>query len=169
MRRFMAIFFSLLIGFSLWGCVSREPYQQIDLTADQLQKKLDQKESFLLMVERENCPFCEKLDAYKEKTKEEHFNVTVYRLDSTDFKLEQQEDGTLSSQTEGGKTLLTMAPYFFYTPTLYVIRDGKVIQSGVGFNESTGQIALWSDASVVAFDEAEYEEFWDFVEKYSQS
>ncbi|MBP3852490.1 MAG: hypothetical protein J6D36_08090, partial [Erysipelotrichaceae bacterium] len=93
MRRFMAIFFSLLIGFSLWGCVSREPYQQIDLTADQLQKKLDQKESFLLLVERENCPFCEKLDVYKEKTKEEHFNVTVYRLDSTDFKLEQQEDG----------------------------------------------------------------------------
>ncbi len=169
MKKFLSILctFALLIG--LVACSSQEPFQREDITAKQLQKKIDKKASFIFMVERDGCAYCKKLNKYIEKTQDEHKGLKVYVLDSTDFgfQKESEESKQLISTTDDGKILLDIAPYFLYTPAIYVIKKGKVDQVGVGYNEQNATVALWDNDSTVDFNSAEYEEFWDFIESNS--
>ena len=57
------------------------------------------------------------------KQKNEHPNLVLYKIDSTDYGFSKisQDSKQLQSSTKDGKILLDMAPYFLYTPTLYVI------------------------------------------------
>lgn len=138
----------------------------MDITAQELQEMLDKKKDFVVIVEREGCNFCEALDAYIEETKGEHAGLRLYRLDSTDFDLkrETEEDMTLVTDTEEGQILLDMAPYFLYTPSLYIIKDGKAIQAGIGYNDRTHEVSLWDVDSTIDFNTATPQEFWDFLE-----
>lgn len=169
MKKFLSILctFALLIG--LAACSSQEPFQREDITAKQLQKKIDKKASFIFMVERDGCAYCKKLNKYIEKTQDEHKGLKVYVLDSTDFGFEKEseESKQLISTTDDGQILLNIAPYFLYTPAIYVIKKGKVDQVGVGYNEQNATVALWDNDSTVDFNSAEYEEFWDFIESNS--
>lgn len=169
MKKFLSILctFALLIG--LVACSSQEPFQREDITAKQLQKKIDKKASFIFMVERDGCAYCKKLNKYIEKTQDEHKGLKVYVLDSTDFGFEKEneESKQLISTTDDGQILLDIAPYFLYTPAIYVIKKGKVDQVGVGYNEQNATVALWDNDSTVDFNSAEYEEFWDFIESNS--
>ncbi len=169
MKKFLSILctFALLIG--LGACSSQEPFQREDITAKQLQKKIDKKASFIFMVERDGCAYCKKLNKYIEKTQDEHKGLKVYVLDSTDFgfQKESEESKQLISTTDDGQILLDIAPYFLYTPAIYVIKKGKVDQVGVGYNEQNATVALWDNDSTVDFNSAEYEEFWDFIESNS--
>lgn len=169
MKKFLSILctFALLIG--LAACSSQEPFQREDITAKQLQKKIDKKASFIFIVERDGCAYCKKLNKYIEKTQDEHKGLKVYVLDSTDFGFEKEseESKQLISTTDDGQILLNIAPYFLYTPAIYVIKKGKVDQVGVGYNEQNATVALWDNDSTVDFNSAEYEEFWDFIESNS--
>lgn len=127
MKKFLTILCTLLLVVGLVGCQQQQPYKEKEITATQLQKKLDKKQSFVMIIVRDNCPYCEALQTYIKKTKKEHPNLVLYKLDTTDFGLSKisSDSKQLQSSTEDGKILLDMAPYFLYTPTLYVIEKEK--------------------------------------------
>ena len=127
----------VFLSFLCFGCtMSQEAFQEIDI------------------------------DSYIETTQEEHPGIVLYRLDITDFDLVRQaeDDMTLVSQSEEGQILLDMAPYFLYTPTLYIIENGEATQAGIGYDETTKEVSLWDVDSTIVFDQAKGQEFWSFVE-----
>ena len=67
-----------------------------------------------------------------------------------------------------GKALLQIVPYFMYTSALYAIKKGKVKQAAIGFNDTDKTVGLWNNTSQIDFEQAEYEDFWDFVESSAQ-
>lgn len=168
MKRFFKFLLVILVCLGMYGCTSNvEPFKIVDISASQLQEKLDNMESFVVIIERDNCPFCEKLAAYVEKTQKEHPGLMLYRIDTTNYGLSMisEEERRLTSNTEDGKILLEMAPYFLYTPSMYVIKDGKPVESGIGYNEVNHSVSLWGLDSEVDFNTAKMEEFWDFLER----
>lgn len=168
MKKIITIMCAFLLCFGLFGCSSKTPFEEKEITATQLKKKLDKKETFIVIVERDNCPYCEALQKYIKKTKDEHPNLVLYKIDSTDygFTKESTDAKQLKSSTKDGKILLDMAPYFLYTPTLYVIQNGKAKHAGIGFNEEDHTISLWDVDSTIDFDRADTQEFWEFLEAY---
>lgn len=146
------------------SCAKQEPYQQIEITTEELKEKLDNKETFKFMVIRDNCEFCNALYNYIDQTSQEHDGVILYTLDSTDFSFsrESQED-VLSSSTEEGQYLLELCPYFLYTPTIYVVEQGTIVNSGIGFNDLNKCVSIWDLDSFIDFNEAEEIEFWKFI------
>lgn len=160
---------TILLCFSLLICAcapTQEPFEEIEISAEQLQTKLDDQDDFVIIIERDNCSHCKALNAYIEETSGEHAGIVLYQLDITDFDLvkEKEEDTTLIAQDEDGQVLLDMAPYFLYTPTLYKVEDGKAVSAAIGYNEATNEVCLWDVDSTVDFNSAETEDFWAFVE-----
>ncbi|MGM9947004.1 hypothetical protein [Floccifex sp.] len=146
------------------GCTKSDPYQQIEITTQELQEKLENKETFNFMVIRENCDFCASLENYIELTKQEHNGIVLYTLDSTDFDFSREnEDDCLSSSTSEGQYLLSLCPYFLYTPTIYVVQDGQIVTSGIGFNDMNKSVSIWQLDSFIDFNTADEIEFWDFI------
>ena len=137
-------------------------------TATKLQKKLDHKDSFVLIIERENCPYCESLQEYIKQTKDEHPNLVLYKIDSTNYGFSKisQDSVARQSSTEDGKILLDMAPYFLYTPTLYVIENGKATHAGIGYSEDDHSVSLWDVDSTVDFDLADTQRVLGVLETY---
>ena len=119
MKKLLTIFCAFILCIGLVGCSSKEPFEIKEITATKLQKKLDHKDSFVLIIERENCPYCESLQEY-----------------------------------------------FLYTPTLYVIENGKATHAGIGYSEDDHSISLWDVDSTIDFDLADTQEFWEFLETY---
>ena len=72
--------------------------------------------------------FCEAIEEYINQTEDEHLGITLYKLDSTDFGFTSKDDGsqTLDSSTDEGKAFLEIAPYFYYTPTMYVLKMARL-------------------------------------------
>ena len=95
-------------------------------------------------------------------------NLILYKIDSTDYGFNKvsADSKQLKSSTEDGKIILDMAPYFLYTPTLYVIQNGKAKHAGIGYNENDNSISLWDVDSTIDFDNADTQEFWEFLETY---
>lgn len=64
------------------GCsnVSHEKGKLIDLTLDELQTKIDNKDSFILLITKENCPYCENLMAGLQKSIDEH-DKDIWRIE----------------------------------------------------------------------------------------
>lgn len=85
MKKLLTIFCAFILCIGLVGCSSKEPFEIKEITATKLQKKLDHKDSFVLIIERENCPYCESLQEYIKQTKDEHPNLVLYKIDSTDY------------------------------------------------------------------------------------
>lgn len=168
MKRILKFILVCLVCLGISACTSDvEPFKIVDISASQLQEKMDNMESFVVIIERDNCPFCEKLSEYVEKTKKEHPGLVLYRIDTTDYGLSMisEETRRLTSSTEDGKIILDMAPYFLYTPSMYVIKEGKPVESGIGYNEMNHSVSLWGLDSEVDFNTAKMEEFWDFLER----
>jgi predicted bacteriocin transport accessory protein len=168
MKKIFTLLCAFVLCLSLVGCGAKTPFEIKEISATKLQKKLDNKESFVVIIERENCPFCEALQKYIDKTKDEHPNLILYKIDSTDYGFSKvsSDSKQLKSSTEDGKIILDMAPYFLYTPTLYVIQNGKAKHAGIGYNENDNSISLWDVDSTIDFDNADTQEFWEFLETY---
>lgn len=168
MKKIFTLLCAFVLCLSLVGCGAKTPFEIKEISATKLQKKLDNKESFVVIIERENCPFCEALQEYIDKTKDEHPNLILYKIDSTDYGFSKvsSDSKQLKSSTEDGKIILDMAPYFLYTPTLYVIQNGKAKHAGIGYNENDNSISLWDVDSTIDFDNADTQEFWEFLETY---
>ena len=149
---------------SMCSCTKKEPYQQIEICMDELKEKIENKESFKFMVIRDQCDFCQALKNYIDLTSQEHDGVILYTIDSTDFgfKREKEED-LLTSDTEDGQALLNLCPYFLYTPSIYTVEEGKIVTSGIGFDDLSKSVSVWDLDSFVDFNEAQQVEFWDFI------
>ena len=70
MKKIFTLLCAFVLCLSLVGCGAKTPFEIKEISATKLQKKLDNKESFVVIIERENCPFCEALQEYIDKTKE---------------------------------------------------------------------------------------------------
>ncbi|EOS61833.1 hypothetical protein C815_00421 [Firmicutes bacterium M10-2] len=169
MKKLKNLLFAGVIGFALClgmvGCAADHTYKQIDVTMDEVEQKIKDGDTFNLLVERDNCPFCEQLNEYIEDTKENH-GVTVYRLDVTDFefKREKEEDTTLISDHADGKKFLETFPYFLYTPTIYKIDEGEITEAAIGYNSEQEEMSLWNVDSTIDWDKADTIGVWEYLE-----
>lgn len=164
--KFIKLLFTFLLVCSCVACTKEEvtPYQQIPITTSELKEKLENKETFNFMVIRENCDHCEALERYIDITEQENPNIVLYTLDSTDFDFYRDNpDDLLSARTDEGTYLLTICPYFLYTPSIYIIEDGEIVTTGIGFNDLNKCISVWDNESLVDFDTAQEIEFWQFI------
>lgn len=169
MKRVVSILCAFLLVISMCGCSEQKSeYVEKEISATQLQKKINNKKSFVFIVERENCEYCEALEKYIKQTKDEHPGLVLYKLDSTDFGFSKisEDSKQLKSDTEDGNILLNIAPYFLYTPSIYVIQNGKATHSAIGYDSSTNEVSLWDMDSTVDFDTADTQNFWEFLETY---
>ena len=168
MKKIFTILCAFLLCMGLVGCSPKAPFEMKEITAKQLQKKLDQKESFVLIVERDNCPYCEAIQAYIKQTKDEHPNLVLYKIDTTRFGFTKINENSmqLQSSTKDGKILLNMAPYFLYTPSLYVIQKGEAKHTATGYNDDDHTVYLWDVDSTIDFENADTQDFWEFLETY---
>lgn len=159
------IILCVLMVVSLIGCTQKkEPYQEIEITMSDLKEKIANKETFNVMIIRDGCDFCDALHAYIDETKQEHPNIVLYTIDSTDFDFKKDtETEMLSSTTEDGQYLLELSPYFIYTPTIYSFDEGEIITTGIGFNDLFKTVSIWDNDSRIDFSIAETVDFWDFV------
>lgn len=150
----------------LAGCQAKAPFERISITADTLQQMVNDKESFVLLVERDNCPFCEALNEYMDSTSASHPGVTVYVLDisSMDLKKPTTDARTLVSSTAAGKLFLEICPYFYYTPTMYHFINGQAVDAGVGINANTHEVSLWGVDSTADLDTARQVNVWTYIE-----
>ena len=153
----------LLLACALVGCNSAKAYEEIPVTMDEVVEMCERQEDFVLMVERENCPFCEELHELIDKSKQEHPGVQVYVLDVTSFQFKKEGD-TLISESEEGKAFLELFPYFLYTPSIYEIRSGEAVQVGVGFDAALQEVSVWDVDSIVDFHRASDQNVWKFIE-----
>lgn len=164
----------LCVGLIIAGvaCSKQEqPFQIESIDVAGIEEKMKDKEDFLFVVIRDNCPYCKEMEEYLEESKEEHPGYTLYQLDATDFELykESEEATFLSAKSEEGKTFLQMAPSFFYTPSFFAVQKGKIQSSAVGFEPDTLKVNVWERLDrAVDFDQAEKEDVWDYIESYAQ-
>lgn len=168
MKKLVKLLLAMCTVLALVACSNTgDGFQEIDITATELKEKIDNDESFVFIVERDNCNFCEAIQEYIEETKAEHPGVTLYKLDATDFELmkETEDSDTLISTSEDGNTLLDIAPYFLYTPTIYVVENGEVVDSGIGFSTTNKTVSQWGLDSAIDFDQAETVDFWEFISR----
>lgn len=166
MKKLSKLILALFLGVSLVACSSEvKEFQKVDVTMSEVTEKIENKEDFVMIIERENCSYCEAIDEYIEETKNEHPDLTLYKVDSTDFKLSKPSDDatTLVSDTEDGKKLLEIAPNFFYTPTIYVVKEGKVEQAAIGFGKTDKTVSVGGLDSPIDFDTAPTKDFWEFI------
>ncbi|MDO4465617.1 MAG: thioredoxin family protein [Bacillota bacterium] len=153
----------------LTGCVQKKDYEEIEISYEELVEKINNKETFVVEVYRENCPFCEKVTNYVEETKQEHPNVVLYRLDCTDWELKTNEEGDmLLADSEIGQEFLKAYPGFYYTPTFYAFKEGKVLSAAVGFSELNAAVSIWNVETVIDFNQADMQDFWEFIETYQK-
>ena len=164
--KFAALLLALMM-MVMTGCSNDVPFEVKTVTVDEVAQKMENKETFVLQVERENCPFCAATDAYLEETRKDHPNTVLYRLDSTAYELmrEQEGDMTLISKTEEGRKFLSLFPYFLYTPTVYLIKDGVPTSAGIGYDEKTHAFSEWTVDSTINWDEAKPVDVWEFISR----
>lgn len=159
---------SFCLVWAMTSCaIAKEPYQQIELSYNELKGKMDKKDSFYFMVVRDGCDFCESLYAYIDQTKDENHGVILYTVDITDYDFSKEEEGSkkLKSDTEEGKYLLSLCPYFLYTPSIYQVKDGEIVSSAIGFSDVNKTVSLWDLDSFIDFDEAETVNFWEYLKQ----
>lgn len=164
----MIMVFSVLL--SMAGCANTQnAKKELDIqeiNMEQLQTKLADKETFTLMVERDNCPFCNSMNTYLEETKADHLGqYNVYRLNTTNYELYREAEGdmTLISSTEEGKQFLSVFPYFLYTPSIYKIKDGIPVDVGIGYDEENFTISNWGVDSTIDWAQAKPIDVWTYL------
>lgn len=152
----------------LAGCsapASQKPFEISDISMDELSQKMDEGESFTLLVERDSCNFCQSMNVYLEKTKDEHPGIQVYRLNTTDYELYRENEGdmTLVSSTPEGQAFLARFPFFLYTPAIYKIQDGRPVEAGIGYDEARQSVSVWNTDSTIDWTAARPVDLWDFL------
>lgn len=164
----MVMVFSVL--FSFVGCANTQDANKEleikEINMEVLQEMIADKETFTLMVERDNCPFCNSMNTYLEETKADHLGkYNVYRLNTTDYELYREAEGdmTLISSTEEGKQFLSIFPYFLYTPSIYKIEEGLPVDVGIGYDEANYTISNWDVESTIDWAQARQVDVWTYL------
>lgn len=161
------LFFGCLFAY---GCAGSDPFTITDINMEQLGSMMDEKQTFTLLVERDQCEFCQELNSYLEQTQDEHPGLQIYRLNTTDFELyrEQEGDMTLISETEQGKAFLERFPYFLYTPAVYKIDQGVPVNGGFGYDAVRHTVSQWSPDSTIDWNASKPVDVWEFLSSTPQ-
>lgn len=110
MKRILAI---IAMVFLFTGCVNLFPkyttYENIDY--DTFMKKIENKESFVLLVWQTGCEYCEMFEPTLNKVIKEH-EVKIYGINLRELEQEQGQIVTNKTLTKG-------------TPALVYFKDGK--------------------------------------------
>ena len=130
----------LLLFWGYWSfcCVQRQT------TYDEISTKIENGETFTLMIIKEDCNYCENLDTYIMKTKLLHPFHTIYVC---------TYDGAVNYPKELG--------YLSYTPSIFKIKNGDVVRKGVGFAPDGGMIAIDDGESNIT--KMDTMNFWEFL------
>ena len=118
MKKIITLLCTFVLCIGLVGCGSKTPFEIKGISATKLQKKLDNKDSFVLIIERENCPYCEALQEYIDKTKDEHPNLVLYKIDSTDYGFSK-----ISQDSSSYKVLQKMERFFWIWLHIFYIHQ----------------------------------------------
>lgn len=170
LKKALAAFLVFCMAAVFAGCSSSAnnlgPLEMKETDMEKLAKMMDDKETFTLVVERDECTFCKAMNDYLEKTRSEHPGVyNVYVLNTTDYELFRENEGdmTLISSTEQGKQFLERFPYFLYTPAIYKIEDGKPVDAGIGYDENRHTVSNWNVDSTIDWNQAKPVDVWTFL------
>lgn len=152
----------------LCGCHSdnvAKPFVIEDISTETLLEKMEAKESFTVMIEREGCHFCQAMNEYLEETKNEHPGIQVYHIDTTDLGLYKETDDadTLVSDSKEGQEFLAEFPYFFYTPAVYRIEGGEPVDAGIGYDASHHTLENWTVDAPIDWNAAKPVDVWSFL------
>lgn len=150
------------------GCSNEQkPFTVIEISMSDFESMMEQGKTFPLLIEREGCTFCAAMNEYIESTKNEHPNLTIYKIDATDFDLyrENPDDKTLLSSTEDGKTLLKIFPFYLYTPVIYSIEEGRPVSGGFGYDEANHTVSVWNLNSTIDWTLARPVYVWDYFQQ----
>lgn len=74
MKKLLTIFCAFVLCIGLVGCSSKEPFEIKKITATKLQKKLDHKDSFVLIIEREIVLI---VNLYKNISNKQRMNIQI--------------------------------------------------------------------------------------------
>lgn len=58
MKKKLLILFTIIMTFTLCGCGTKEESNLVELTFDELTKKVENKEDFILVIESDQCSAC---------------------------------------------------------------------------------------------------------------
>lgn len=108
MKKKILIIFAILL-FVLTGC-GKTTYEEIKL--DELTKKIENKDSFVLVIGSETCSACETYKPTMEQVIKK-YNLTIYYINIYPLKTEE-------------KAKLISYVYYSNTPTTAIFTDGEV-------------------------------------------
>lgn len=125
----------------LTGCTSNEKKNGnvVETNAEAVTKKIENKDSFVLIVSLDTCPHCQDMKKMLEDTIQEH-NTTVYRVE-----LISKDEDKLYRDVDLLKKYLTKPGTI---PHTYYIEKGK------------------EKAHYDGYDEKNADQFWDFVKEH---
>lgn len=106
--------------------------RQVDL--ESLKKYFDSKKSFVFILSKENCTFCENLIKM--------LNTTAYTLKEETLILHY----TSKERKEILNSLKELFPEVISVPSIYIIKDGKIIDNMIGYTDE--------------------EQYWNFIYKH---
>lgn len=150
-KKILSLFLALML---VSACQANKAvgFKQKEISYEKLTQKMEKKDSFIVMVGKDECPFCRELEAYLKKTKKTHQGTLYY------FDVHQAD-----------QMFLKWFPGYRYTPTIYVIKKGKPTISAQGFIKDKHQMLEWEVDSQVDFTLAKRVTVWDFLEKHFQN
>lgn len=117
----------LMCAFTLSACGASGKGGAIEyVSIDAVIEKLNQKESFILLVSKESCTHCKDLEAMLDKTLDEH-DITIYNI-----KLNESSEDAYDADISKLEEYLDKPGR---TPHTYYIDKGVVIDEYVGYSE----------------------------------
>lgn len=105
MKKKLLILFTIIMTFTLCGCGTKEESNLVELTFDELTKKVENKEDFILVIESDQCSAC----AIYMPTMEEvvkNYNVKVNYINIHD--LTDEQSAKLATYVYTNSTPLTV-------------------------------------------------------------
>lgn len=123
----------------LVGCSSSKGGKVVEISVDEALQKIENKDTFILMVTRTKCEYCDMMHEMLDKTINDHATI-IYNVvmdDSDDATLEADVTKLEEKVAQPGRT-----------PHIYYVLDGVSTEEIVGFNEKNP------------------DRFWEWVKKY---
>ena len=146
-KKVIAIVLSIVIiagGVLLWSSFSKDKMKGslTEITAEECQKKIENKETFIVFIGKSTCDHCKEYDKNLKEFMKDH-GLHMYKV------IADSKENVGESFDELYKTYF---PNLITVPTTYYIVDGEVVDESVGKRDET-QIILWIKRLGLEIDE----------------
>ena len=121
-------------GVLLWSTFSKEKLKGslTEITAEECQKKIENKETFIVFIGKSTCDHCQEYDKNLRDYMKDH-GLHMYKVTSDS---KENSDGAFE------ELYTTYFPNLVTVPVTYYIVDGEVVDESVGKRDES-QITLW--------------------------